>query len=253
MDPRNQYQQDYRTSAHPLDQPGAYGAEAGLVVGASPAVRGAFLRKVYATLTAGVGITMAVGLFMVLQAAGNENSILWKIVQGRGMMMLFLAYLALAFMMGAVVRQRGINVIAYVFFTAFTGFFISPMLLIAAAKTGSFAVIWQALGLTTFAFGGLTGYVLVSGKDFSFMRGFIWTGFWILVGFMVIGLFTSSWAFHMGVTAAGLLVFAGFVLYDTSEIMHRYGPEDWVAGAFSLFIDFINMFIRVLALLSNRR
>lgn len=252
MDHKNPYQSDYRSYAQPMDQAGGY-AEPGQVVGASPAVRAAFLRKVYATLTVGVGITMAVGIAMTLNALGNPESILWKIVQGRGMMLLFLAYLALSFMVGAVVRKRGVNVLAYVFFTAFTGFFISPMLLIAVAKTQSLSVIWQALGLTTFAFGGLSGYVLVSGKDFSFMKGFIWTGFWILVGFMVVGLFTSSWAFHMGVTAAGLLVFAGFILYHTSEIMHRYSSEDWVAAAFSLFIDFINMFIRVLALLANRR
>jgi FtsH-binding integral membrane protein len=123
----------------------------------------------------------------------------------------------------------------------------------AVIKTQSLVVVWQALGLTLFAFGGLTGYVLVSGKDFSFMKGFIWTGFWILVGFMVVGFFVNSWAYPMGITAAGLLVFAGFVLYDTSEIMHRYQPTQWVAGAFSLFIDFINMFIRVLFLLLGRR
>ncbi len=237
---------------------GTMGAEAGYggvqtVATATPAERGAFLRKVYLTLTGGIGVTMVTGIMLTLDAVSNPNSIVRTMMQGSGMWMLFLGYLALSFGVSAVVHKRGINVLAYLFFTAFTGFFISPLLLFAVMKTQSLLVVWQALGLTIFAFGGLSGYVLVSGKDFSFMKGFIWTGFWILVGFMVVGFFVQSWAFHMGITAAGLLVFAGFVLYHTSEIMHRMGPTEWVAGAFTLFIDFINMFIRVLMLLAGRR
>lgn len=247
-----QNRNDYGSYAATVDETGGYGS-AEVVANAAPGTRAAFLRKVYATLTAGIGVAMATGILLTLNAVGNPESILWKIAQGRGMWMLFFGYLALTFMVGSVVHRKGVNIIAYLFFTAFTGFFISPMLLFAVVKTGGLGVVWQALGLTIFAFGGLTGYVLVSGKDFSFMKGFIWTGFWILVGFMVVGFFVQSWAFHMGVTAAGLLVFAGFVLYDTSRIMLRMGPDAWVAGAFSLFIDFINMFIRVLYLLGGRR
>jgi len=247
-----QNRNDYRSYAGTIGEQG-YGSAAPVVAGVTPAERGAFLRKVYGTLTGGVAVTMTTGVLMALSAAGNPDSILWSIMQGKGMLMLFLAYLALSFMVGAVVRTKGVNILAYLAFTAFTGFFISPLLLMAAVKTQSLTIIWQALGLTVFAFGGLSGYVLVSGKDFSFMKGFIWTGFWVLVGFMVVGFWVDSWAYHMGITAAGLLVFAGFVLYDTSKIMLYMGPSEWVAGAFTLFIDFINMFIRVLSLLLGRR
>ncbi len=75
----------------------------------------------------------------------------------------------------------------------------------------------------------------------------------MLLAFMVAGLFIGSWGFHMGVTCVGLLLFAGFVLYNTSQIMHHMGPDEWVAGALSLFVDFINMFVRILSLLLNRR
>ncbi len=248
MDNRN----DYRSYAGTLEEAG-YGS-APVVANSSPVTRAAFLRKVYAMLTVGVGVSIGTGVVLALQAAADPTHIVRTMMQGSGMWMLFLGYLALSFMVGAVVRVRGINIFAYLFFTAFTGFFISPLLLYAVAQAnGALSIIWQALGLTVFAFGSLSAYVLISGKDFSFMKGFVWTGFWILVGFMVMGIWIDSWAYHMGITAAGLLVFVGFVLYDTSEIMHRYGPEDWVAGAFSLFIDFINMFIRILMLLAGRR
>lgn len=244
---------DYRSYAGTLDEAG-YGTAAPVVANASPVTRAAFLRKVYATLTAGVGVSLGTGIVLALQAAADPTHFVRTMLQGSGMWMLFLGYLALSFMVGAVVRVRGVNILAYLFFTAFTGFFISPLLTYSILQAGgALTIVWQALGLTVFAFGGLTAYVLISGKDFSFIKGFIWTGFWILLGFMVVGFFVDSWAYHMGITAAGLLVFVGFVLYDTSEIMHRYGPGDWVAGAFSLFIDFINMFIRILMLLAGRR
>lgn len=244
-----QNRNDYRTHAATMGEEVTLG-HAPVVAHETPAMRAAFLRKVYMTLTAGVGVTMATGIFITLT---NPFNFLGIVLQGNGIWMLFLAYLALSFAVGSVVRVKGINVLAYLFFTAFTGVFISPMLAMAIIKTGDFNVVWQALGLTAFTFAGLSGYVLVSGKDFAFMKGFIWTGFWMLIGFMVVGFFVNSWAFHMGVTAAGLLVFAGFILYHTSEIMHRMGADEWVAGAFMLFIDFINMFIRVLMLLLGRR
>jgi FtsH-binding integral membrane protein len=57
----------------------------------------------------------------------------------------------------------------------------------------------------------------------------------------------------MGVTVGGIALFALFVLYDTSRIMNRLDASEWVAGALSLFVDFINLFIRILSLLSRRR
>lgn len=247
MDNRN----DYRSYAVADAQEG-YGS-APVAAHASPAAKAAFLRKVYMMLTAGIGVTMATGMFLALSALQDPGHFLWKIAAGNGRWMLLLGYLALSFAVGSVVRVKGINILAFLFFSAFTGFFISPLLAVSALVTQSLNVIWQALGLTVFTFGGLTGYVLISGKDFSFIKGFIWTGFFILLGFMVVGIWIDSWAYHMAITAVGLLVFAGFVLYDTSNILHRMDSSEWVAGAFSLFIDFINMFIRILLLLTGRR
>lgn len=244
MDNRN----DFRSYAGTMGNEQGYGSPA-VVATASPAERGAFLRKVYVTLTGGVAVTMASAFYFT---AVNPEPLI-KVLQSTGTWMLMLAYLALSFAVGAVVRVRGINVLAYLFFTAFTGFFISPLLLMSVIKTGSFDVVFQAFGISVFTFAGLTGYVLISGKDFSFIKGFIWTGFWMLLGAMVMGFWIDSWAYHMAITAVGLLVFVGFILYDTSRIMLYMGPGEWVAGAFSLFIDFINLFIRVLVLLTGRR
>ena len=48
---------------------------------------------------------------------------------------------------------------------------------------------------------------------------------------------------------AGVVIFSGFVLYDTSELMHRVGPNDTTAAAISLYIDFMGLFYMILRLL----
>ncbi|MEJ7713178.1 MAG: Bax inhibitor-1 family protein [Pyrinomonadaceae bacterium] len=57
----------------------------------------------------------------------------------------------------------------------------------------------------------------------------------------------------MPVSAATLLLFAGFVLYDTSNIINRYPTNEYVAGALSLYLDALNIFLALLRLLNAGR
>jgi FtsH-binding integral membrane protein len=249
------YEPDRRSYQAEQDYYGRYGATSfGTVDQAAPAVRGAFLNKVYMTLTGGVAIAMASAYFCAVQATqgGAMQGFMRAMTSGMGFVLVFLAYIALSFAVRAAAKVPGVNLLVYGLFTAVTGVIISPLFFVALVTTGPVA-IWQAFGITAIAFGGLTGYVLISGKDFTFMRGFLVTGLFVLLAFMIAGFFFNSWGFHMGVTCVGLLLFMGFVLYDTSVIMRVLTPQEWVAGALSLFVDFINMFIRVLSIILNSR
>lgn len=147
----------------------------------------------------------------------------------------------------------GLNVLAFGVFTAFTGFAIlGPMFMVAIMTTGGPAVIWNAFGLSALVFGALTAFVLITGKDFSFLRGTVVMGLFVLVAFMIGAMFLGMPAVHLAVTCGGLLLFSLFVLYNTSEIMHRYSSDMWISGALALFLDFINIFIRILSLLMRR-
>ena len=230
-----------------------YDPALGVPVAAAPAaVRAAFLQKVYMTLCGGVAIALFTA-FQIVSSAVQGNPGVLKAVTGH-YWMVAIGYIVLALGAGALARVRGVNVAVYVAFTAFTGLLISPLFAYAYIQGHqSFEIVWNAFGLTALVFGGLTVYVFWSGKDFSFLGGMLWVGLLVLLGFMIATFFFQSPAFAMGVTVGGLLLFAGFILYDTSQIIHRLGPQDWMAGALSLFIDFVNMFIRILSLLSSRR
>lgn len=232
-------------------------AGAGLVpvAEAAPEVRAAFLNKVYMTMTAGVGLAMVTAYYFATAAFGSGaiQNFMRAMVSGKGFFLLLLAYIALSFGANAAARVKGLNVIVFALFTAFTGIVISPLFFAAIVTTHSIVIVWQAFAITAVTFGALTGYVLISGKDFSFMGGFLTVGLFVLIAFMIAGFFFNSWGFQMGMTCVGLLLFAGFVLYDTSLIMRYLAADQWVTGALRLFVDFINMFIRVLSILLNSR
>ena len=47
----------------------------------------------------------------------------------------------------------------------------------------------------------------------------------------------------------GALLFVGYILYDTSVIVHHLGPDDYVVAAVTLYLDIINLFLYMLELL----
>jgi modulator of FtsH protease len=214
-------------------------------------VRGAFLNKVYMTLCVGLAISMGVAFYILNMAINGDPALMTWLIKNRWLV--FFGYLAMAFAAGGVARRPGINIILFGAFTVATGLLLAPMFAMAYMSTESMQVIWNAFGLTALVFGGLTSYVLVTGKNFSAWGGFLFVGLLILIGAIIATFFFSSPVFQLAVTCAGLLLFAGFVLFDTSQILHSLSHREWVAGALTLFIDFINMFIRILSLMSGRR
>ena len=47
----------------------------------------------------------------------------------------------------------------------------------------------------------------------------------------------------------GALLFVGYILYDTSVIVHHLGPDDYVVAAVTLYLDIINLFLDFLKIL----
>jgi len=111
-------------------------------------------------------------------------------------------------------------------------------------------VVLQALILTAAVFVSLTSYVFVTGKDFSFLGAGLFSALFILI---IWGFLNSFFDFGLGgrmiFSLLGALVFCGYILYDTSMILHHYGPDDYVMAAIALYLDLVNLFIYLLELL----
>lgn len=228
-----------------MPQHGMGSMQAPTAAQASLTERMSFIRKVYALFFAatlfaigGVGLGFAFPPFMLFA------------VQHPWMMLIIM--LGGIFGAQAVRHVPGVNLAALFGFTTLTGVMISPLIYFVSRNNP--ASLLQAGLLTLGIFGGLTAYVLISKRDFSFLRGLVVTGLIvvILAGLLNV-LVVGSSALAFAVSATTLLLFAGFVLYDTSNIIRHYPTNEYVAAALSLYLDAFNIFLALLRLLNSSR
>ncbi len=127
----------------------------------------------------------------------------------------------------------------------------APLLVIAAYQ-GPPGVIQTAAIYTLVLFGGLTGVVFFTRKDFSFMRGIL-----LFAGFAAMALIAGSiiFGFTLGVIFSWAMLFlaGGYVLYHTSNVLHHYKTHQHVAAALSLFASIMLLFWYVLRILMRSR
>jgi len=112
-------------------------------------------------------------------------------------------------------------------------------------------IIEDAATVTVFGCVGLIATVMITRKDFSFLRGVMVWGFFIAIGLIFASL---AFGWHLGTWfSVGMIGFAGVaVLYDTSNIMHHYPQDRYVAASMALFASIAMMFFYILRLFMSR-
>ncbi len=138
-------------------------------------------------------------------------------------------------------------------FTGLLGASLGPMLNHYLGLANGGQIVMQALGGTALVFFSLSAYVLTTRKDFSFMGGFLMTGLIVAIvaalGMMVAGFFgVNISGFHLALSAVIVLLMSGFILYDTSRIIHG-GETNYIMATTALYLDIYNLFTSLLHLL----
>ena len=198
--------------------------------------RMAFLRKVYGLLFLSLIVATAGGFI----GQGLNPALMFP---------LFIVEIALIFFAMAVRRKAGWNLVALFAFAAVSGLTLGPVSLVYNA-----GVIQEALVLTVVIFGGLTLYVMFSGRDFSFLGGFLIAGLIVVIAgsLLNIFLFQSPMAEFM-IAGGGVILFSGFILYDTSNILRNYDVQDYTSATLALYLDILNLFLFLLRLIGGSR
>lgn len=133
--------------------------------------------------------------------------------------------------------------------TGFMGLTLGPIIKLYLTNfTNGHQLVMLAMGGTGAIFLGLSGYVLTTRKDFSFMGGFLMVG--ILVAFLA-GLGAAIFsipALSLAVSAMFILLMSGMILYQTSEIIHG-GETNYILATISLYVTIYNLFVSLLQLL----
>lgn len=209
-------------------------------------IRLAFLRRTYALfllglLVTGVGAVWALTTEAVLMAVLNY---IWIALIGQ---------FALVIAAGALRNRSPWNALVYFGFTFLSGMILAPILLAFTYESGSFDIVIQAFMLTTSIFLGLSVFVFVSRKDFSFLGGGLMIALFTLIGLGIVNLFVRSDALSLFFASLAAITFSGFILYDTSRILKYAGQMAPVSAALGLYLDFYNLFLAILRLLGRRR
>ncbi len=209
-------------------------------------IRLAFLRRTYALLllgllVTGVGAVWALTTEAVLMAVLNY---IW---------IAFIGQFVLVIAAGALRDRSPWNTLVYFGFTFLSGMILAPILLAFTYENGSFVIVIQAFMLTASIFLGLSVFVFVSRKDFSFLGGGLMIALFTLIGLGIVNLFVRSDALSLFFSSLAAIAFSGFILYDTSRILKYAGQMSPVSAALGLYLDFFNLFLAILRLLGRRR
>ena len=150
-------------------------------------------------------------------------------------------------------KHSAAGIIAVFALTGFMGLTLGPVLTfyLTAIPNGG-ELVMTALGATGLIFIGLSAYVLTTKKNFSFMGGFLMVGMLGLLAVIVIGLFVNLSAFQMAISAGVVLLMGGFIVYETSAIIHG-GQTNYILATVSLYVSLYNIFINLLYLLGINR
>ena len=117
-----------------------------------------------------------------------------------------------------------------------------------AGIPGGPGLIMQAFGATALVFFGLSGYVLTTKKDFSFMGGFLLVGLIVAVVAALANIFLGIPALSLAISAAIVFIMSGLILFDTSRIIHG-GETNYIRATVSMYLNIYNLFTAILHLL----
>lgn len=165
---------------------------------------------------------------------------------GTGLILFLVGFGLLFWVQRAADTSKGL--VAIFAFTGCMGAALGPMLNQYLALANGPALIMQALGGTALVFLTLSGYVLTTRKDFSFMGGFLMTGLIVMLVAVLVNLFVNIPLLQLVLSAGIVLLMSGLILFDTSRIIHG-GETNYIRATVSLYLNIYNLFVHLLHLL----
>ncbi len=216
-----------------------------------------FLRKVFLLMFLGIFATFAItfGVYYIapfsVQKFVVNNYYLW-----------FIAELAVVIIFSARARKMtyGGALGAFILYAVISGFTMSTLCFIVGTE-----VFGSVLFFTSFYFAALAIYGYTTKKDLSSMRTLLTTSLVIILILSVFNIFFYSLTLDTLIVFGGLVVFTGFTVYDVNKLKQLYvqlslenadqntAGKLAVYGALTLYLDFINLFIYILRLVSLSR
>ena len=164
-----------------------------------------------------------------------------------GMIITLVGYFGLLFLTTKL-RNSGWGIASVFALTGFMGYTLGPIIGYYLRLPNGGQTVMMAMAGTAVIFLSLSGYALTTRKNFNFMSGFLMVG--ILVAFLagLAAIFLQIPALSLTVSAAFVLLMSGFILFETSNMIHG-GETNYVMATVNLYVTIFNLFTSLLHLL----
>ena len=203
-----------------------------------------------------VANTSLINMFFATNAAGE--------ITGLSILYYIVAFGPIAILFGsAFVMKNPSPVGASVIYWSVVSLIGTGMGLLVWAYAGipdGLATMAKAFLTTAIAFGGMSLWGYTTKRDLTPIGNFLMMAVFGLIAAMIINMFIASSMMSFFISIGGVLIFAGLTAFDTQRLKFQYyelgGNERAMSvattyGALSLYINFINMFQFILALMSG--
>lgn len=216
---------------------------------AAAEARGTFIRRTYLHLFGAIIAFM--GLEAVFLTVEPVQQTILRVV-GANWWIALIGFMAVSWLARWWASSGANPVVQYAglaLYTVAEAIIFVPLLYFASMVGGS-TLIPTAGFLTLLIFGGLTVTVFVTGADFSFLRGILVIGGLLAIGAVLANVF---FGFGLGIwfSAAMVGLMSGYILYDTSNVLHHYRTDQHVAASLALFASVATLFWYVIQLLMS--
>jgi len=222
---------------------------------ALPANRAQFIRRTYMLLAAAIAAFIGVEVFMFSTGAAQmiaavmfkSGGMGWLVVLGLFMLISYLSERWASSEVSAATQYLGLGV-----YVVAEAIIFVPLLFIAAYASGDASVILKAGIVSIGLFLGITATVFLTRSDFSFLAPILAIGGFAALGFIVASIL---FGFTLGNVFAFIMVaFAGTaILYQTSNVLHRFNTNQHVAAALVLFASVALLFWYILRIFIGSR
>jgi len=219
------------------------------------AERAGFLRLTYAHLAGALMALVALeGLLLNTLTPNQVFGFLGK--SPFGMLGIFVAFMAVSWVAQSMATARTSRAVQYLglgLYVVMEAFLLLPMFFYAELRFGPekmYGLIQSAGILSLCTFGGLSAAVLATGNDYSFLRTAITVGSFLALGLIICAMifgFTLGIWFSFGMVA----LLCACILYQTSEVMHRFPSDMYVAASLMLFSSLVTLFWYIFRILMS--
>jgi len=203
-----------------------------------------YIKIIYAWMTLGLLLTAFVATYV------STNYEALNFVMDNFFFLIIAEFIFVFAIAGGVTKfSPTVSSLLFLIYSALNGLTMAMIFLVYTRES-----IATTFFITAGMFGVMSLYGFATKKDLTKMGSILFMALIGLILASIVNIFLKSSGLYWLISFAGVLIFVGLTAYDTQKIKknNSYYQAYPIAGALTLYLDFINMFIFMLRIFGSR-